>query len=173
MIHHRDVIDGQGLERVALVRRLPAHHQHRRVGRRLENGQVAEVDHGPQGDLLTQEPAQRLAIASAHELVGAYVHKHAVAVQLLEPLGVEVHVDVSYTVVNVGVDLLEVALEVLDLLLTHVGRVGDHHVEAVLLLVNLGEVHLPDEGGMLGVAQELPAQLFGAHTSRVALAMPL
>ena len=64
-----------------------------------------------------------------------------------------------------------------DLLLAHIGWIGDHDIKATLLLVHLGKVHPPEEGRVFRVAQKLAAQIIygqAAGVSRLAqFAQPL
>src|SRR5215210_645420 len=101
--------------------------------------------------------AQRLAVAGPQPLVGDDVAHPPATPELPEALLVEVHVEVGGAMVDFGICLGQVGLEVPERFLADVGRVAHHSVEAGLVAEgaalaveeDFGELELPVEEALL------------------------
>ena len=116
-------------DRLAL--REPAEHDDTGEGvRALEDGGVPEVDQALNRGAPGEEPAQGGRIAGAEPLVGDDEAEAPVRLEDGEPTFEEVHVDVRHAVIG-HVRRAEVVLAGREDLVANVGRVAEHHVEAL------------------------------------------
>ena len=97
----------------------------------LENRGVAEVDDLLQHRPFTEQPPQWLAIARPQPLVGDNQAEFPSGCQQFQAAFVEIHIQVSNAVIG-RIPLRQIRLERPQHLLTHIGRVTDHHIKAAV-----------------------------------------
>ena len=117
----------------------------------VEDGGVAEVDEGMEGEVFGEELAEFFAVAGAVEFVGGDEGEDAVGLEQGGGTLVEIDEEIRGAGVGGVAFGFEEGFLILDELLADVGRIGDDDVEAALL-EDIAEEEVPEEVGALRLA---------------------
>ena len=117
----------------------------------VEDGGVAEVDKGVEGEIVGKEMAKFFAVIGAVEFVGGDEGEDAVWLEQGGGAFVEIDEEIGGAGVGGVAFSLDEGFLILDEFLADVGRIGDDDVEAALL-EDITEEEMPEEVGALGFA---------------------